>query len=138
MRTDRAERRATAIPNSVRMLMIAASLSVFTETQIAQAAGSYGALATDGRGHFGYAVASPSEAAARDAALKDCGSPGCKVAVAGKERCVASYESRLKGDYGYGVALGADENKVRMGAMARCATRAPAITCKEVKVLCAK
>ena len=125
-------------PNFVRVLTIAAALFAFAGIQPAQASGPYGALAADGKGHFGYAVDYATEAAARDAALKDCGSPGCKIAAAGEGRCVASYESRLKGDYGYGAGLGGDETKARMVAMARCATTAPAFSCKEAKVLCAK
>jgi hypothetical protein len=131
-------RRATMTPNSVRVLAIAAALSMFAGIQFAQAAGPYGALASDGKGHFGYAVDYATEAAARDAALKDCGSAECKIAAAGEGRCVASFESRLKGDYGYGVGLGSDGDKARMVAMARCATTAPAFSCKEAKVVCAK
>ncbi len=67
------------------MLTIAAALSAFAGIQLAQAAGPFSALAADGKGHFGYAVAYPTEAAARDAALKDCGNPGCKIAAAGRE-----------------------------------------------------
>lgn len=125
------------ISNVMRVLTIAAALSAFAGIHLAQAAGPFGALAADGKGHFGYAVNQPTEAAARDAALKDCGSPGCKIAAAGEGRCVASFESRLKGDYGYGAGLGEDENKARMVAMARCATTAPAFSCREAKVICA-
>ncbi|MCW5772427.1 MAG: DUF4189 domain-containing protein [Rhodospirillaceae bacterium] len=124
--------------NAMRVVTIAAALSAFAGIHLAQAAGPYGALAADGKGRFGYAVNYPSEAAARDAALKDCASTGCKIVAAGEGRCVASYESRLKGDYGYGVGVGEDENKARMVAMARCATTAPAFSCHESKVLCSK
>lgn len=125
-------------PNSVRVLTIATALYALAGIQIAQASGPYSALAADGKGRLGYAVDHPTEAAARDAAIKDCGDPGCKIAIAGKGRCVASYESRLTGDHAYGVGLGASDNDARMAGMAGCATRAPAISCKVAKVLCAK
>lgn len=124
--------------NFAQVLTIAAALWAFAGTQPALASGPYSALAADGKGHFGYAVDYPTEAAARDAALNDCGAPGCKIAAAGQGRCVASYESRLKGDYGYGVGMGGDETKARMVAMANCATTAPAFSCREAKVFCAK
>lgn len=132
------EKRATMTPIFVRVLTITAAVSAFAGIQPAQASGRYSALAADGKGHIGYAVDYATEAAARDAALKDCGSADCKIAAAGEGRCVASYESRLKGDYGYGVGLGGDADKARMVAMARCATTAPAFSCREAKVLCAK
>src|SRR5262249_29509168 len=53
------ERNATMTPNSVRVLTIAAALSAFAWMQPAQAAGPCAALAADGKGHFGYAVAHP-------------------------------------------------------------------------------
>ena len=98
--------------------------------------GGWGAVAANGKGFWGFAVAQASEAQARDAAVKGCGQPDCKVAIAGQNRCIAYYESR-QGGYWYGLALGGTEAFVRDVALRGCSSGAPRGSCKRVKSLCA-
>ncbi|MCW5773473.1 MAG: DUF4189 domain-containing protein [Rhodospirillaceae bacterium] len=97
--------------------------------------GGFAALAANGKGFWGYAVGQSSEAAARSAALKGCGQADCRIAISGRNKCVAYYESR-RGGYWYGLALGPSVSYVRRTALGGCAKGAPAGTCRLVKQIC--
>lgn len=72
---------------------------------------------------------------ARAAAIKGCGDGRCKVAVAGKARCYAYFESR-SGGYWYGLALHTNLHTAVSVARGGCTGGAPAGTCKRVKSKC--
>jgi hypothetical protein len=99
------------------------------------APGPWGALAADSKGRWGFGIGFASEAAARAAAIKGCGDQACKVAVAGKARCYAYFESR-SGGYWYGLALHANLRTAVSVARGGCTGGAPAGTCKLVKSKC--
>lgn len=101
------------------------------------ARGPWGAVASDGKGKFGYGVVLASEAQARSNALKMCGS-GCRVELANKTgRCAAFAEHRAaNGGYWYGLGLSNSADGARNGAIGGCQKGAPKGTCKITKSHC--
>ncbi len=97
--------------------------------------GKWGALAADGKGAWGYAMHYATEAQARDAARKFCGSGRCMVKVAGPVECYAYVESR-KGGYWYGLALHSSRSTALQVARGGCEKSAPAGSCKVIKEGC--
>ena len=101
------------------------------------APGPFGAVAADGKGSWGYAVAQASEAQARTNALKGCGNANCKVELAGRGTCAAYAQSRANGGYWYGLGLGSSYMGAREAAERGCAKGAPKLACKIQKTFCA-
>jgi tetratricopeptide (TPR) repeat protein len=100
--------------------------------------GPWAAIAADGKGLWGYSLSQPSQDAAANAALEDCGDD-CKIIGdrALEASCIAYVESR-QGGYWYFGYLGANESAVQDNAMNACNKAAPAGSCKLVKSLCAQ
>jgi len=102
------------------------------------ARGPFGAVAADGKGSWGYAVAQASEAQARTNALKGCGNANCKVELSGRGTCV-SYAYTRTGGYWYGLGLSTNNYMgARTAAILGCQKGAPnKPTCKTNKTYCA-
>lgn len=100
--------------------------------------GPHAAVAADGKGHWGYAVGQPSDAQARESAVKGCANPGCKVELAGQWKCAAYATSRANGGYWYGLGLSRTDAGARSAAERGCAKGAPKGTCKAEAAFCAK
>jgi hypothetical protein len=101
-------------------------------------AGRWGALAADGKGHWGAALHEQTEQKAKLAALRECGVPGkqgCRIAVVGPVSCYAYFESKT-GGYWYGLALHSSRATAEQVAQQGCSKGAPAGTCKLVKAHC--
>jgi hypothetical protein len=101
------------------------------------APGPFGAVAADGKGAWGYAVAQASEAQARTNAVKGCGNANCKVELSGRGTCAAYAQSRANGGYWYGLGLSTNNYMgAREAAERGCAKGAPKTTCKIQKTYC--
>lgn len=97
--------------------------------------GKWGALAADGKGHWGFAVNYPTQWRAQYEARKGCGDPGCTVRISAQVGCYAYFESR-SGGYWYGLALHSSGATALQVARSGCEKGAPAGTCKLVKANC--
>ncbi len=100
--------------------------------------GKWSALAANDHGRWGYAVDYATEAQAREAARKGCGSGyyrPCMVKIAAQVGCYAYFESR-SGGYWYGLALHSSGATALQVARSGCEKGAPAGTCKLVKANC--
>ena len=100
------------------------------------ARGPFGAVAADGKGSWGYAIAQSSEAQARASAIKGCGNANCKVELAGRGICAAYADSRANGGYWYGLGMGQNSRSTGEAARQGCAKGAPRNTCKVHKTVC--
>jgi hypothetical protein len=98
--------------------------------------GPWAAIAADGKGRWGYAVAQPSPDVARNAALQGCGDGACQILDALQARCIAYAESRANGGYWYFGHFGSDARSVENNAMSACWKAAPENSCALVKAVC--
>lgn len=104
-------------------------------TTDAPSKGTWGALAADGKGHWGFAVNQPTQWMAQYQARKGCGDQACKVRISAQVRCYAYFESK-SGGYWYGLAMHSSGATALQVARSGCEKGAPAGTCRLVKANC--
>ncbi|MGH6815948.1 MAG: DUF4189 domain-containing protein [Hyphomicrobiaceae bacterium] len=97
---------------------------------------TWGAIAVDGKGSWGWAHGGNNKAGAANTAVSGCGAPGCRAVMVVRAKCIAFADSR-SGGYWYGHAFGPTNGAVTNAARSFChEAGAPSGSCRIRHVTC--